>query len=772
MKTHARVLPVLISAILIAAIGSGVPAAFAQGILPAPVNIAVSDGDQPGAIEISWDPVQAATHYRIGWIALEDYESYRDAERDWLEAFTYKDVGRNSDNPQLLTRLTPGIPYAFIIGSNASRNGAPAWSEWQWFILATDPTPTDPFDFPVPSPRTLSGEPGPDTSQVTLRWRAASGAVMHMVWSHRFDGSDNGWHEGGSDSVVVDGLEAGVDYHFSVIAGHRNVENGSIRWSVPSDRISVVALSSPAPVETADTTIIAAGGKHTCLLNTDGRVECWGANGEADQGQADPPDGEFTSISAGYEHTCGILASKRTAVCWGDDSVGQSSPQSGHFTAIDSGRAHTCALLDDGTVKCWGSNEYGQLNTPSGAFIAVSAGGAHSCGLRENGRVECWGDDFHLQSTPPDASFYSVSAGRWHTCGVKKDGNIACWGANPDGQAPVNVDGSYRSVSSGGRHTCALADDWEFNCWGTYNAFAYGGDNSFVLVSAGEEHTCLLKSDDMVSCSGSNHYGQSAPPSSDTFVSVNTGHWHTCGVRTDSTVVCWGRGWGDNGAPPDTAFQSVSVGFYHACGVRTDGAVVCWGNNERGQAFPPRGTFQSASAAGSGHTCGVRTDGTVVCWGQTYEAPPGGAFVAISSFGGENVIGGRICGLRPDNSVVCWSAGFGADVISVEGSFQSISASNSLGCGVQLDGTVSCWAARADPPEGLFKSVSVGGEHICGLRRDDTIECWGDDSYGQTTSPKGSFQSVSSGGYHTCAVRSDTRVVCWGFNRHGLSVPP
>ena len=135
MIKNARLIGVLISAILISAVGNGVPATFAQGTLPAPVNIAVSDGDQPGAIEISWDQVQAATHYRIGWIALEDYESYRDAGRNWLEAFTYKDVGRYSENPQLLTRLTPGMLYAFIVGSNASRNGTPSWSQWHWFAL-------------------------------------------------------------------------------------------------------------------------------------------------------------------------------------------------------------------------------------------------------------------------------------------------------------------------------------------------------------------------------------------------------------------------------------------------------------------------------------------------------------------------------------------------------------------------------------------------------------------------------------------------------------
>ena len=390
MIKNARAVAVLISAILIASVSNVVPAAFAQGTLPAPVNIAVSDGDQPGAVQISWGQVQAATHYRIGWIALEDYQSYRDAGRDWQEAFTYKDVGRDSEDPQLLTRLTPGILYAFIVGSNASRNGTPSWSEWHWFALATDLTPTDPFDIPVPPPRTLSGEPGPDTGQVTLQWRAAPGAARHMVWSHRFNGSDNRWHEAGSDSsAVVDGLEAGVDYHFSVIAGRRNVENGSIRWSAPSNRISVVALSSPPPVEIVDAAIITAGGKHTCLLHADGEVECWGANGESDTGQADPPEDKFTSISAVYEHTCGIVADASAVVCWGANSEGQSDPPSGEFRVISAGRSYNCGLNPEGIARCWGTNEYGQLDAPDGQFTIMTSGGAHSCGLRPGGLAEC-----------------------------------------------------------------------------------------------------------------------------------------------------------------------------------------------------------------------------------------------------------------------------------------------------------------------------------------------------------------------------------------------
>ena len=106
----------------------------------------------------------------------------------------------------------------------------------------------------------------------------------------------------------------------------------------------------------------AAGGKHTCMLQFDGTAVCWGANGDSDKGQADPPPGvSFTAIAAGYEHTCGIN-DRDLAQCWGDDSSGQSIPPGGRMTHIDAGRVHTCGLRGDGTAACWGSNEYGRAH--------------------------------------------------------------------------------------------------------------------------------------------------------------------------------------------------------------------------------------------------------------------------------------------------------------------------------------------------------------------------------------------------------------------------
>ncbi|WP_040667689.1 MBG domain-containing protein, partial [Nitrolancea hollandica] len=58
-----------------------------------------------------------------------------------------------------------------------------------------------------------------------------------------------------------------------------------------------------------------------CGIKTDGTLACWGFNSD---GQAAPPDGSFTQVSAGFYHTCGVTTSGRWS-CWGRNNSGQST---------------------------------------------------------------------------------------------------------------------------------------------------------------------------------------------------------------------------------------------------------------------------------------------------------------------------------------------------------------------------------------------------------------------------------------------------------------
>ena len=234
------------------------------------------------------------------------------------------------------------------------------------------------------NPTALTAAPGPGVGEVTLAWTPAANAAVHLVWAMRADGAGNRMQETGGDTanLVIDGLDAGRDYWFIVIANQPPATPGAMpRWSQWSNYILATALAAPPPPEPDTAAAIAAGGKHTCYLDGEGIVQCWGANGAADKGQADPPDGIFAAISAGYEHTCGIRDDGGGIECWGDNASGQSAAPAGSFAAVDAGRAHTCGIrADDVTAACWGRNEYGQTDAPDGEFTAISAGGEHSCG--------------------------------------------------------------------------------------------------------------------------------------------------------------------------------------------------------------------------------------------------------------------------------------------------------------------------------------------------------------------------------------------------------
>jgi alpha-tubulin suppressor-like RCC1 family protein len=181
---------------------------------------------------------------------------------------------------------------------------------------------------------------------------------------------------------------------------------------------------------------VAAGDEHSCAVQQDGQLLCWGNNhfGQLGHGIAEdrifpptpvPITGKALSAAAGGRHTCALLED-RTVQCWGHGVEGQlgdglnkdsltpvlvAAPESDggtapleHVTAITAGSRHTCALLENGKVYCWGSNALGQLGRPEGKttarpvftgltdVIAVAAGGWHTCAIRTGGVTTCVGE--------------------------------------------------------------------------------------------------------------------------------------------------------------------------------------------------------------------------------------------------------------------------------------------------------------------------------------------------------------------------------------------
>lgn len=150
--------------------------------------------------------------------------------------------------------------------------------------------------------------------------------------------------------------------------------------------------------------------------------------------QLAPKPVTFTQVSGGWEHTCGVKATKQLA-CWGGDWAGQATSPAGSFIQVGAGFEHSCAVKTNGAVVCWGTDSVGQATPPAGLFAQVTAGDQHSCGLKRNGTLACWGDNSWGQTAAPAGTFSQMSAGTAHTCAIKSDGTVACWGDNNNGQA-------------------------------------------------------------------------------------------------------------------------------------------------------------------------------------------------------------------------------------------------------------------------------------------------------------------------------------------------
>ena len=306
------------------------------------------------------------------------------------------------------------------------------------------------------------------------------------------------------------------------------------------------------------------GWQHFCGLRTNGRVRCWGLDNDFRVSGAPAPGGllspwlrdnsqrvsdlgdrVFKAISMGDEHSCG-LQRDGVVICWGGNPAGQAEPPAGvTFSFISAGKYHSCGLRDEqngqtyGTVVCWGAHDYinergaslvaayGQGTVPAELrdeiFSWVSAGdGYHTCGIRAGSqRLVCWGRNlpsFGIPAVPAelrDTEFQSVSAGFLHTCGITVERGITvkrrvkCWGVTSGswyyGQSTVPdayADVEFVAVSASVYHTCAASADARILCWGSdadtgsagTQVYAEGrasvnlGARSYLIINAGQSY--------------------------------------------------------------------------------------------------------------------------------------------------------------------------------------------------------------------------------------------------------------------------------------------
>ena len=579
--------------------------------------------------------------------------------------------------------------------------------------------------------------------------------------------------------------------------GDGSFNNSVLPVRVQGSQRAVVALS--------------VGDSHACVLDDAGIVACWGSNSHGQLGAADQNDrsrGEaviglppsMRQVSAGGLHSCAI-DNEGGLWCWGSNDVGQlgdgtlisrAAPAKigglGQVIAVAAGRVSTCALSQSGSVQCWGGNGFGELgdgtftahsvpapviNFSAGA-LTISAGEGHYCSLLASGAVRCWGynafgqlgdgstffrpegTDTQLQGLRP----VRLAAGGDHTCALLDDSGVTCWGNNEDGQlgdgtvdqrlTPAQLDGpagEFAAISAGSAHTCGITAAGGAKCWGSNFAGELGVGDFFAARSP--EQVVGLTSG---------------------LLKVEVGkRYHSCALTTAGAVKCWGSLFGGP-TPTDvptlsSGIRDISPGYNHNCALTVAGGVKCWGSNFSGELgngsdqdnFIPQDVIGLNSgvrsiASASFNTCALLETGAVSCWGASPNGPVRTPTVLESAGTGNlQLIGGLfdICTVNPARELRCW-----------QGSVPS-EAPQLVATGVT--------------------SADVGGGHICVILEGGSLRCRGLNARGQLGDGSTAFRgepslvsgldraarSVSLGDDHSCAITDSGATACWGANFSG-----
>jgi alpha-tubulin suppressor-like RCC1 family protein len=232
-------------------------------------------------------------------------------------------------------------------------------------------------------------------------------------------------------------ISAGLNHACALnVTGRAYCWGSDLRGQLGDRRPEVgpVPMHSTTPIPVIDSTLqfrsISAGDTHTCGVTFTGSAYCWGDGSAGKLGTGAVEDSSdvpllvsgnvsFAAISAGKSHTCAV-DTNGNVYCWGDNTFGQlGTGTSGGsqlspvqvsgatgVSAISAGDDHTCGIAG-GQVRCWGLSDFGQIGDGTSTAHTVAA------------PVTVAG----LQAS-------SISAGQKHTCAMTTAGVAMCWGNN------------------------------------------------------------------------------------------------------------------------------------------------------------------------------------------------------------------------------------------------------------------------------------------------------------------------------------------------------
>lgn len=248
---------------------------------------------------------------------------------------------------------------------------------------------------------------------------------------------------------------------------------------------------------------LSVGGEHTCVIDVNGSLLCWGEN------TSNTPFGG----QAGQDFTLYPVV-EGPLVVTGSATLMTQQP----IISVEVGAEYSCLLNMDGNVYCWGSNQYDELAaadsslsspspvpiSPLSSVDSLITDDQTACAL-SSGTMSCWGNGttgIFGPATPPNpkdnvpmpfevATATAVYGGpESNTVFIEApSGAIECWGANNKGQCAIGTSAvtnvtsptpallsSVAQLVIGADHGCALTKAGELFCWGdnTYGELGTG----------------------------------------------------------------------------------------------------------------------------------------------------------------------------------------------------------------------------------------------------------------------------------------------------------
>jgi|GEM_PF-6151109 len=548
-------------------------------------------------------------------------------------------------------------------------------------------------------------------------------------------------------------------------------------------------------------------------------------------------------LSAGSSHTC-VVQPDRTLWCWGGNGYGQLGDGT---LETRSTPVRVGVEADWRAVSAGASYEYGCRPGPTGGT---------TCAIRAGGRLFCWGDNFVGQlgdgtfesrvvptAVAPDKNWATVSVSAFQTCAVEAAGALSCWGgvaalpntygcvqaAGPSSPRQVGTESDWSAVAVGTFGGCGLRRDGTLWCWSReisadrdaalapLTPVRMGAESDWTAIAVGGERACGVRANATAWCwpiRGAVPSWTEPQP-----VSASTGRQaispgarslqsHACQLGTDGRLACWGwNEWGQLGsgdliqqrALPDLlpvggapGWTAVSAGGSHTCGRRDDGTLWCWGSNVEGRlgigvaaekALPARADGDN-DWIGVDTRCGIRADGTLHCWGKPHDQPE-----QVGAEGGWVRFAGN-CGIRTGDRLWCRDKdGVPYRVDADEGRWVDVSGTDNFTCGLHEGGLFCFGMSRVGtallrgtvaPPLFLrvegdsrsWSSVDTASYSGCGIRSDGTLWCWpfpGSADDGQLLeAPRprqvgvgGGWEMVSVGDDVSCGLRGGGQLFCW-----------